>query len=208
MEKNLIENLFGIPVYCGQVANSQLISEALNRYNIEEGIQVNYPHWRCDCKTTFNDNLNHKWTQEFYDAIHPNIIEYLTTLKPIDKFEYMHHGAWVNIYDKGDHQEYHSHNDRNIMFSYSYCHKCPKDRENGSDFIFKSPIENLVAYQKEFKEFVTGYNGYIPDLQEGTLLIFPSWLYHMVSPNRTDERRITISGNIDVRMLSEEQIES
>ena len=35
-----------------------------------------------------------------------------------------------------------------------------------------------------------------PDVEEGDLLVFPSFLTHQATYNSSDERRVTVSGNI------------
>ena len=37
---------------------------------------------------------------------------------------------------------------------------------------------------------------YIPEMDEGTLIIFPSYMEHGVSVHKSDLPRITISGNL------------
>ena len=39
---------------------------------------------------------------------------------------------------------------------------------------------------------------YYPDVEEGTIIIFPSYLYHGVSPQKSEDERITIVCNISV----------
>ncbi len=44
------------------------------------------------------------------------------------------------------------------------------------------------------RPFNTNIHPYQP--QEGTLLLFPSWLPHMVEANQSEERRISIAFNV------------
>jgi len=42
-------------------------------------------------------------------------------------------------------------------------------------------------------------NTLVPDEQNnGDIICFPSWVWHEVLPNKTDKRRVVISGNIKV----------
>ena len=38
---------------------------------------------------------------------------------------------------------------------------------------------------------------WFPDVKEGDIIIFPSWLRHMVSAQETTEHRITLAFNIN-----------
>ena len=40
-------------------------------------------------------------------------------------------------------------------------------------------------------------------VQEGTLLVFPSWLHHSVNPNASDGLRISVSFNLMFQGFSE-----
>ena len=192
----MIERLFSIPVYIGRVVNKDAIDEELSKSDLSVGVRPQIEEWNCDCKSTFrSEDAAENWKGVFYDAIHPNISEYLDSCGPMYSYEYQHVSSWINFYDQGDFQEMHTHQNRSVSFSYSYYHKEPKDWKNASQFKFKSPIENLILNQMEFSAF---HSGFTPNIGEGDLLIFPSWLYHMVTKHKTNERRITISGNISV----------
>ena len=56
-----------------------------------------------------------------------------------------------------------------------------------------------VPEQKCFRFTDTKGNTFVPDEQStGDLICFPSWSWHEVLPNKTDHRRLIISGNISV----------
>ena len=56
-----------------------------------------------------------------------------------------------------------------------------------------------VPEQKCFRFTDTNGNTFVPDEQStGDLICFPSWSWHEVLPNKTDHRRLIISGNISV----------
>ena len=56
-----------------------------------------------------------------------------------------------------------------------------------------------VPEQKCFRFTDTKGNTFVPDEQPtGDLICFPSWSWHEVLPNKTNQRRLIISGNISV----------
>ena len=76
--------------------------------------------------------------------------------------------------------------------------KIPK---NSGNFTFVSPYDflsyvEMFSYKKEFKKELNYYHNYKFTPQEGSLLLFPSHLQHRVSPNKSNEDRISVSFNI------------
>ena len=110
------------------------------------------------------------------------------------------HG-WVNINRKGDFNREHVHPD--CHWSGVYYVKTPA---NCGELRFHNPIAassmvksghllNLTSSNIKTSFFLNS----IPlDPYEGSILIFPSWLFHSVDPNRSNYDRISISFNIDI----------
>ena len=79
---------------------------------------------------------------------------------------------WINLYKHQSYQEPHSHTPSTISFNYFV--SVPQD---SGDLCFEN-----YAYD---------------DTYEGTLIFFPSSDYHYVTPNETQDLRITVAGNIE-----------
>ena len=65
------------------------------------------------------------------------------------------------------------------------------DEEEHSPTHFYSPNEKLIAINPS-----CGIDTLIPKVKEGDMIIFPSWLEHYVSPNMSEDKRISISFNM------------
>lgn len=194
----MITDIFPIPVYHGVVSNRHLIYDNITEDMLMHDLETNIENWQCNCKTSWRNIEKLSWKEIFYEAIEPNIVEYLTSLSPLQEFSIVHKGAWANFYDEHDHQEAHNHFGRESLFSYSFNFKIPEDQENRSAFNIRDMDNDAVKYSySNFKIFENckSYN-----LGAGTIIIFPSWVWHSVTPNRTKDRRITISGNIDINV--------
>ena len=110
------------------------------------------------------------------------------------------HG-WININRKGDFNREHVHPDCHWSGVYYV-----KAQANCGELIFHNPIAassmvksghllNLTSSNIKTSFFLNS----IPlDPYEGSILIFPSWLFHSVDPNRSNYDRISISFNIDI----------
>jgi len=89
-----------------------------------------------------------------------------------------------------------THNHQNCYFSAAYYVKKPK---NSGDITFFDPKE-AKTYRFPKIEKYTEYSTESVTIkpEEGDLLIFPSYLYHSVDENLSEDDRIVISFNVDV----------
>ena len=97
---------------------------------------------------------------------------------------------WCNVNTRDDFNMIHSHGQ--FQFSGAYYVKAPKD---SGQIVFRDPRPAAIT-----NEFVTSqFNGgevYRIEPEVGKLLIFPSYLDHMVMPSKSDDDRVSISWNI------------
>jgi len=107
-------------------------------------------------------------------------------------------GYWCNTYDKNDNQGLHNHYDHvkykngieyHTTFSGIYI---LNDDNESSSIVFRSPLHQPFYKLRENFQFDTGT---IDDIGEGTVLIFPCQLSHMVKKTIKPGRR-TIAFNI------------
>ena len=102
---------------------------------------------------------------------------------------------WAIINKKNDFNVIHTH--PNCYLSAAFYVKGPKDCGR---FLIECPnIARRYAYPEVEKknELNTEVAGI--DVKEGDLLIFPGYLPHKVAKNESDEDRIVISFNVDVK---------
>ena len=150
----------------------------------------------CDNLTSYKSPTNSDvdW-DKFFLYIRPNIQEFFDHMNPkVQDLSMNYLGSWVNKYRKGDHQEVHNHADLNCNLVMVYIYKS----QNHNCFKFYDPD----CYEHKFRLdncFNFLYSPKItPNLNSGDMIIFPSYYHHMVSPNRSDDERITISANLFV----------
>jgi uncharacterized protein (TIGR02466 family) len=106
-------------------------------------------------------------------------------------YNYTCSDAWVNSYKKGDYQEWHNH----INSTYSAVLYL-KHSEGSAPIHFQSPSEPLNMLSIKDIEKINSFNMHEMHIKpvENSLIIFRSYLKHMVPVNNTDER-ITIAFN-------------
>lgn len=193
----MIKNIFGESIYISKIEQSkhEEIQTALSKTLQED----NHESWElCNVKSTFFEK---KFLCNF-DADYKEIFEneIRDQLKKINgSNDFIIENVWYNIYNKNDFQEPHHHigvyNDTSTL-SCIYCLK-----KSDAKLYFTNPsyirqklsgIHVVFDKNENYKEY------YYPDIEEGTLIIFPSYLYHGVSPQKSDDQRITIVCNIRI----------
>lgn len=195
-----IIDVYGVPVYNTKIINKHIIDEHLTEEMVLSDVQdvsdVDVEEWDCTVQTSYH--LESEWKWNFFNTILPDIDSYIEHLNPEQPVIANPINIWGNNYRNGDHQELHQHFDNRTNFSFSYNFKVPTDKSLRSKFIFRET--SRAPYESRFGWFGKKFRSRFvpPNQEEGDILIFPSWLWHMVSPNRTDENRITISGNLAI----------
>jgi uncharacterized protein (TIGR02466 family) len=171
-----------------------LIKYAYELKNKDKGrIETNYGGWQS------NDlNKSDFPISSLVDKIEKN----LTTIHEIYsiKKQYLSvvDNIWININSTGSYNMPHVHPEN--LFSGVFYLKTPKSCGN---IIFSHPSSNHVYhYDEKFIEEWTNINsGKMYQTPEpGKIIIFPSWLLHHVEPNLSQEDRISIAFNTNLKV--------
>ena len=93
---------------------------------------------------------------------------------------------WANINGKGHWNSLHDHVGAEI--SGIYYVKRPK---NSGDVVFRDPRAITISEQSDEQP-----KWMVTQPTEGSLILFPGYLEHMVKPNQSDESRISIAFNL------------
>ena len=93
---------------------------------------------------------------------------------------------WVNVNDKGHWNILHDHVGAEI--SGIYYVKRPK---NSGDVVFRDPRAITISEQSDEQP-----KWMVTQPTEGSLILFPGYLEHMVKPNQSDDSRISIAFNL------------
>jgi len=103
---------------------------------------------------------------------------------------------WYNVYTDGEYQEEHDHLTGPFTITHFSCiHFLSFDPNKHKPPEFRDPLSQLrnLSVELECGEV------YVPQIEEGDLLIFPSYLKHWVPPSqKTDYPRVTLSFNLKV----------
>ena len=100
-------------------------------------------------------------------------------------------GAWANVVRDGGYNKVHNHPGAVWSAVYYVASGDPyKEPPGNGNFEFMDPRPGNIYSGKEI----------IPP-EPGTLMMFPSWLYHYVNPYHGDGERISIAWNVSVEIL-------
>ena len=177
-----------------------LIDKKENNYLIEEILKIK--------KTTKKGGKN--WISKVYNTFDTLSIHKIAEFKNLcSKIEeqtnlfskclgsnenYKINESWLNFYNKNDFQEYHTH--PQFVFSAVYFFTNP---ENSGKLIFENPIEpDMYGLQNKIKTNTLNASTCSFMQKPRTLIIFRSYLRHMVTRCNNIEPRITAAFNLNV----------
>ena len=114
--------------------------------------------------------------------------------------EIVFEGLWMNINKKGDYNTTHDH--PNCHMGGAFWINSP---EGCGNFECQSPHscncgQEINVYTPNFREKTNSYGsyGFLPT--EGSIMLFPASLNHRVTPNQSDEDRISSSFNLTFKI--------
>ena len=197
-------SLFPITIFKTKVDNNDQLKKLLSSNIIQNSQHLNIPdNWFTNkLKTSFK---NEPKGMELFnkDSHYLKILteKYSICINKIFDKEFLIDitKVWYNVYTDGEYQEEHDHfNGPFNQTHFSCIHFLSFNSEEHYPPVFCDPISQLRSLSLEFEsnDYRTKY---IPEIEEGDLLMFPSYLNHFVLPcKKTNYPRITISFNIEV----------
>lgn len=190
--------LFPVTIFKTRVNNNKILKDLLVPGIIENSINLSIPeNWTTNkIKTSFGQKVdiieNHK------DLLKREYIECMREV--FDKeFDVEIGSIWYNVYTDSEYQEIHDHLGtplRPSHFSFIHFLSFNKDEHNPPEF--RDPLSQIRNLSLELDRTRCG-DVYVPSIEEGDLLMFPSYLQHYVPAGKpTLYPRITISFNVRV----------
>lgn len=168
--------------------NEDIIKESVNIFKNKKPTENN---WNCNMYTTKGvfDLQSSKTFTDIIDTVTEHVNNFAKVFATSNN--YYCNSCWINIAEKGTYQEYHAH--ENSVFSAIYYAKVPL---KSGKIIFENPKEPDmcgITNIKEFNEYNFSTKNCLP--KERSLIIFRSYLRHMVEMGMNEEPRISIAFN-------------
>lgn len=145
--------------------------------------------WNCKVKTS--RGVEYDWNK-FVQTIQPFFNQLPYKEENLLNFTI----PWMNVYTNGCYQEAHQHVSHGNQLSYCYFSKLP---ENSGKFGFWNELFRSYSYSGLYETMNLDLVEWgFPEVKEGDLLIFPSFLIHQVTYHGIDDVRVTVSGNVKI----------
>ena len=188
--------------YVGKVKNHDKIVESFMPYILNEKEYFHEPWELAKCKSScqHDNNKNMPWNI-WHESIKDNFMEYMEGLKPYSPMKMDIVDSWANIYHKEGFQEMHDHGCPGVNFSCSYFLEIDREEGSGGELHFEDmnyTMASMAGLNVIFQQFDTKW--FVPKIEPGTIVFFPSWVKHFTSPNLSNKRRTTFSANFNVEV--------
>lgn len=177
---NLID-LFPIPLYIGKVKEHEQIKEIVCKNIVDFGTPKS---WNCSVNSSFGQP--NSWLYDIASLYQDNYQEYFSSVNVTANVRV--HDIWYNHYTINQFQEKHHHLPCDIS-----CIHYIKLHPNHFGTTFVNPCSLLNSSNKLLS--LKSPHVYTPYVEEGDIIIFPSYMEHFVKKQEIDEERITISWN-------------
>ena len=141
-------------------------------------------------------SLETKEPQNFINLILPSIEQVMVDMNwEKQKQKIRISNMWAIINTGGSANTRHQHG--NSTISGAYYVRAPK---NSGDIVFYDPRQSRLVRKPKISK-LNNLNGEEVNIKptDGLLVLFPSYLYHSVNENLSNEERIVISFNVDLK---------
>ena len=183
--------IFSTPIFGIKLNNYKEINTNLEKFVYE--YQKNHNTKNISNRGGYHTDVinNEKIFIEFFSGIKAILINKLQSLNIKDLSV---QGAWININKKHAYNAEHSHPESDLAAVYYI--KTPK---NCGRIYMNNPIPQAFMNTKLRKTKLNVYSQHLYfDIAEGSLFIFPGWLFHGVESNESDEDRISMAFNLKI----------
>ena len=194
MKFQRIESLFPIPIHISQVEEEEfmILQEEIGR--VVEKVNWTVPESLAYTHLLSTDNFDQDIIGDekmvAVDALIDRMVgEYLKSLH-LPKLKYSRK-SWLTLNMPGAYTGVHNHGSNDISGVYYY-------DTNGQDGDFYYMTPTGAASSSRILEMMHNNISYKP--ANGLMMLFPSFVYHGVTRNVTDSRRISLAFNIKFRM--------
>lgn len=199
--------LFCVPYYVVDLdLTDKDISEMLSEiYQIQKEKKFTKPEdWVSKCATSYGSSTTFPPDTKVYKVFNERVALALTnymkdnTKLSVIKNRKIDISIWYSIYKPGEWREKHNHIDNNGVASGILYLKTP---ENSGTTRWYNPLEKLMASigSSDNHAIQTLERDHDYPQRPGQLVLFPPYVDHDVSPNKSKEDRVTLSFNVNIR---------
>jgi len=162
-------------------------------------------HWLKICKQKNSlrqvSNVGGIQTENFplemiKDSFKQDIDKYINSFKKKCNFKWRINACWINENNYGDFNMPHNHNVPDVQFSGIWYLKCPPN--SGRLVLLNNADSTDSSFLFDFIDDPISWVRYNIVPEKYQLILFPSFLVHLVEPSKSKENRISVAFNIEL----------
>jgi uncharacterized protein (TIGR02466 family) len=156
--------------------------------------------WSCNLRTEFHSSSENRYADLYREVMD----EFTSDLGLLEERCYIDE-SWLNFYQGNDHgQEEHDH----LPGFFSGVHYVKFNSSVHGATKFMNPLHQLYMFMNNDRKMDADYGSgwFSPNVCEGDIIIFPSFLRHMVTSTNSNELRITLAFNINTTKGSNRRV--
>lgn len=173
----------------------QQADELINPLLDDESMWQSPVDWSrfCSVKSSIPFRDGEMMMKKFMGILEPSFTQFIAEMQWRTDVQIRPDGVWLNKYGLNDHQEFHNHATRTCNISMVYFH-----RTQTQSFHFFDPdwIGNRASGLDTIMD-LPSFEIHTPKVEQGYIMLFPSQYGHYVTPNPTNDLRVTVSGNFE-----------
>ncbi len=176
----------------------QEINELFKEFIDNEDNFAQPPAWNCNlqCSYQHKNNSQAPW-DKWLEIMRPQFDKFVDSIGAKQDIEILPQEAWVNKYNPGDSQEMHNHCTPNTNISLVYFHTINDDDDCNFKFYNNEHGDYQLTGLSDVLKMPVSQNT-MPKVESGSVIYFPSFYPHLVSPHRGTKTRITFAANFYV----------
>ena len=200
-------SLWATYFYSAKLENSREILDEWSPFFYDSALFSNGDWTMAQAKTTIRSDKNDSlpWGS-FFNSIEPHLNSFLESLDPQMSYKIVCDEHWLNVYNKSDYQEPHDHAFPGRGISLIYLLEYPDDNDAGGQLIFECPNFQMIrgsGLDRIFNAY--NYQHITPQMERGTLILFPSWISHYVLPSKSENLRASIAANFIITPVQDNE---
>lgn len=165
-------------------------------------------NWKCTIHSSYQSNdPAMKLDSVYLHSVYNKYVALFLAEYQLKAGQYDIHDPWYNVFSKTHFQEPHTH----LPCDFSAVHYAVFDDKQHQATTFINPNLSTSQALKAFRPNLmtkldmksTQHSCYLENytpqnIVQGDMIIFPSFLNHLVRPNASDKKRVTITFNIEI----------
>jgi hypothetical protein len=202
-------DIFPVQIIKGKVAEHQAVKDFLMTHALPEFEKHGVNDKTNNTYTDYLPGAYNIYWPFLYNLYKPTIVSMLKELEIVDSNKFhLKMTGWYNFTNYTNTKFVHDHTGGPTTINFSCVHYVHMEQDTMST-VFQNPNMKLIKASSPTKDLRTlpkyFYDYYYnPPVEEGDIVMFPSWLDHFIPPHVNNTLRVTTALNIMLKLDSDE----